>query len=109
LRAQRFSYKILGLTTVKRLCNIKIKKIECRFEENVNNGYFLKNDTIRVAIWIADRNLKKTDRDLFFKIAIEIFWIAIQNGLQSKAGSTTGSKKSPTLKIINKDDSRGNS
>jgi hypothetical protein len=43
--------------------------------------YFLKSDTIQVAIWIADRNLKKADRDLFFMIAIENFWIAIQNGL----------------------------
>jgi hypothetical protein len=61
---------------------------------------FLKNDTIQVAIWIADRNLKKADRDLFFKIAIRTFRIAIQNGLQSKAGSTTGSKQSPTLQIM---------
>ena len=54
---------------------------------------FLKNDTIQIAIWIADHNLKKADRDLKKKIAI-------QNGLQSKAGSTTGSKQSPTLDQI---------
>ena len=71
--------------------------------ENLKNmsitDAFLKNDTIQVAIWIADRNLKKADRDLFFKIAIRTFRIAIQNGLRSRAGSTTGSKKSPTLRV----------